>query len=93
MLIFSASGEQSVWVWLVVVGGLALIGLALYLLDRWATKRGHGSHPVVTRAGGAMLELQSLLEPSKRHVIEARKDKRKSDAGAGDDADTSGRDD
>ena len=40
-----------------------------------------------------MLELQSLLEPGKRHVMEAKQKQRKEDVGAGDDDVTSGRGD
>jgi hypothetical protein len=86
------SGEQSVVVWVVVLGGLALIAGALYALDRWYARKYPGQSPgVATRAGAGMLELQSLLEPGKRHVLEARQQKRKEDGGAGDDEDTSGR--
>lgn len=86
------SGEQSALVWLVVLGGLALIAGLLWLWARWYEHRYPGkSSGVVTRAGAGMLELQSLLEPGKRHVMEARQQKRKEDGGAGDDEDTSGR--
>lgn len=91
MFILAVSGPQPFWVWLVVLGGLAVIGGGLYALDRKISRSSRSRSAITTHAGSAMLELQSLLEPGKRHVIEARKEKRKPDVGAGDDADASGR--
>jgi len=65
------------WLWLV------LIAAALYALHRfalWAESRGWiyymKSHGSSTRAGSAMLEVQQLLEPSKKHIIEVKQDQR-----------------
>lgn len=65
------------WFWVI------LIVLALYALHRsalWAESRGwiyyRKSGGYSTRAGSAMLEVQQLLEPSKRHVIEIKRDQR-----------------
>lgn len=91
VLIATASGEQSGAVWLAILGVAALIAGVLYVLAWWDGRKGGGKgHSVATQAGGAMLELQSLLEPGKRHVIEARKQVRKEEE-SGDDDDTSGR--
>ncbi len=88
----AASGEQSGFVWLAILGSVAILAGILYLLGRWEEKRSGGrKHSITTRAGAGMLELQSLLEPSKRHVLEARQEKRSDDEGSGDDDDTAGR--
>lgn len=65
------------WVWII------LIAAALYALHRlalWAEARGWiyymKSQGHSTRAGSAMLEVQQLLEPSKKHVIEMKRNQR-----------------
>lgn len=65
------------WFWLIVIAA------ALYALHRlalWAESRGWiyymKSRGYSTRAGSAMLEVQQLLEPSKKHVIEMKHDQR-----------------
>lgn len=62
---------------------IILIAVALYALHRvalWAEARGWiyymKSRGHSTRAGSAMLEVQQLLEPSKKHVIEMKRDQR-----------------
>ncbi len=58
-------------------------GVGVWLLHRvalWMERRGwiywtrSGGHS--TRAGNALLEVQGLLEPEKRHVIEMKRDVR-----------------
>jgi hypothetical protein len=63
---------------------------ALYALHRialWAEYRGwiFYSHrkPDTTSVGNAMLQLQQLVEPSKRNVIEMKQGKRRAQDGAG----------
>jgi len=91
MLVLAANAGQSWWVWVAVLGGLALIIGLLYLLDRWLAKRGRRPQTFGTGSAEAMLELQSLLEPAKKHVIEVRREKRQEKPGAGDDDETAGR--
>lgn len=68
----------------ILAGFWLLHRLALWMEDRgwiyWTRSRGYG-----TRAGNAMLEVQELLEPEKRHVIEMKRDLKaeKDDAGDG----------
>ena len=65
-----------------------LVLAALYPLHRmlrWMESRGWiyytKSSGVSTRAGNAMLEIQQILEPSRKHIIEMkREDKKKPDA-------------
>ncbi len=62
------------------VAGIAAGLYALHRLALWMETRGwiyymHSSGSS-TRAGSAMLEVQQLLEPSKRHVIEIKRDQR-----------------
>jgi hypothetical protein len=70
--------------WVILLLVLAAL-YALHRLLRWMESRGWiywtKSSGASTRAGNAMLEIQQLLEPSKKHVIEMkREDKKKSDA-------------
>ena len=66
-----------------LVGGAILATLAaLYLLDRlllWMERRGWVYWRKTTRStgpgmGNALLEIQSLVEPSARHVLEIRRE-------------------
>ena len=67
---------------------LTVIAAVLYTLHRiclWMESRGwiyyRKSGDYATRAGSAMLEVQSLLQPEKKHVIEMKRDqKAESDA-------------
>jgi hypothetical protein len=78
------------WIWLVVTaaGLYALHRLALWMESRaWIYyKHSSGSS---TRAGSAMLEVQQLLEPSKRHVIEIRREQKEVADDSGDPPDPS----
>ncbi len=93
-LFLALQDQQPRWVYAIVLGGIALIGGGLYWLDRWDKKK-HGGrrNPTVTRAGNAFMELQTLLEPGKRHVIVAKETKKTEQDGEGDDDDTSRTDD
>jgi hypothetical protein len=60
---------------------IAISALALFLLDRlalWAEARGwlyyRRRTPSSSSVGNAFLEVQSLLEPSKREVVEIRRE-------------------
>ena len=60
--------------WVVVMGGLATLALVFDRAMLWAEKRGwvywrrnKASH---SSLGSAMLEVQSILEPDKEHVVE-----------------------
>ena len=73
---------------------IALAAAALFVLDRlalaaeargWIYWRRRRANPG-TRAG-AMLEMQSLLEPSKRHVIQVQRAETEEEDDAGDDVD------
>ena len=71
---------------LAVVGGLVALG-ALHRVALWAEARGliHYRRRGTSGAlGNALLELQAILEPSKRHVIEERLRDPADDAESGD---------
>jgi hypothetical protein len=71
---------------LAVVGGLAALG-ALHRAALWAEARGliHYRRRGTSGAlGNALLELQAILEPSKRYVIEERLRSPAEDAESGD---------
>ena len=72
-----------------LIGSIAIIGL--YLLDKlalWAEQRGWIYYRYKrcsrTAIGNAMLELQTIVEPSKRYVVEERKKIRKDEKDSGD---------
>ena len=75
--------ETAAWIAGIVVG--------LYLLDRaglWMERRGwiyyRKSRGMTTRAGNAFLELHSMLEPEKKHVVEMKKEEKKTQIPSGD---------
>ena len=73
------------WLWwlLIPAAFYGLHRLACWLEARgWLYWTNSGSHS--TRAGTAMLEVQQLMEPSKRHVIEIRTDEKSEREAAGD---------
>lgn len=67
---------------LLVGGAILVVGIALYLLDRlllWMERRGWVYWRKTTRStgpgmGNALLEIQSLVEPSARHALEIRQE-------------------
>ena len=74
---------------------LALIALALlacgallHLLFRWMEDKGwiyyQRNRPSRTALGNAFLEIQSILEPDKKHVVEIRRDGKRDVAASGD---------
>jgi hypothetical protein len=68
------------WIWVAVLGGVAGIALLIAGLGRLLRRAGVGTHERSTRAGAAVLQLQSIFDPSKRHIIEAkRRERRESD--------------
>lgn len=82
MLAFISQAEWSTYGY--ILGGTAAIVLALWWLERLSTRNGKGKVSVMaTRAGASVLELQSILEPSKKYVIEARKQKLPKEDGGG----------
>ncbi len=76
--------------WL-TAGWILALAAAMWALDRFATwmeSRGwiywRKSRGYSGRLGGAFLEVQSLLEPQTRHIIEARQEKKRKETRAGD---------
>jgi hypothetical protein len=67
---------------LLVGGAILVIGAALYLLDRlllWMERRGWVYWRKTKRStgpgvGNALLEIQTLVEPAARHVLELRQE-------------------
>jgi hypothetical protein len=76
--------EDPWWLWIAVPFGLAAIAGVVYLFGRVLQRAGVGRHERASRAGAAALQLQSIFEPSKRHVIEARQQKRAEEDAQGD---------
>lgn len=76
------------WIIVVAVAIYALHRLALWMETRGWIYYMHSSGGS-TRAGSAMLEVQQLLEPSKRHVIEIKREKKEVEDDSGDPPDPS----
>ena len=72
------------WLWVAVPVGLVVLAAAIWLLGRILRHAGIGNHERSSRVGAAALELQSIFEPSKRHVIEARQRERSESDAQGD---------
>ena len=72
-----------VWILLGAAGLYGFDRLALWMERRgwiyWRKK--HGSSGTL---GAALLEVQAIFEPSKRHVLEVRRDERSEDEDSGD---------
>ena len=72
------------------VGWLLAAVVALWLLDRvllWMESRGwiywRRKQPSASSLGTAVLEVQSLLEPAKQHVVQVKREQRKEQAESG----------
>lgn len=70
---------------------IVVIAIVLFLLDRlalWAESRGwifyRRRHPSPGTVGSAFLEIQSMIEPGKVHVIEAQQEDASEEAESGD---------
>ena len=69
---------------LLVAGAILVIGVALYVLDRlllWMEGRGwvywrKTTRPTGPGVGIALLEMQTLVDPAARHVLELRQEVR-----------------
>lgn len=63
-------------------------GAMLHLLFLWMEGKGwiyyQRNRPSRTALGNAFLEVQSILEPDKKHVLEVRKDEKRDVAESGD---------
>jgi len=71
------------WLLLVAVAVFALDRLLLYMEKRgWIYYR--KKKPSSSALSNACLEIQQLLEPSKKYVVEVKKDEKKQQAEAGD---------
>ena len=73
-----------------VLGGLALLllmgaGVIVLLAAAVAAVKRDTSHGTSGAMSSAMQEVQSLLEPSKRHTIEAQRQEREDEDESGDD--------
>ncbi len=73
---------------ILVVFSILAAGTLLHFLFLWMEGKGwiyyKRNKPSRTALGNAFLEVQSILEPGKRHLAEIRKDERRDVAGSGD---------
>jgi hypothetical protein len=78
-LVAAVSQQDPVWVYAVVLGGVALIGFVIWLLNRLfpSTKNHHVS------VGNALLRVEANFLPGREHTVEAceRDDVEEDDAG------------
>ena len=74
--------------WLILTVGALLILVGLDRVGLWMERRGwlyyRRVKPSSSSLGNAFLELQSILEPSKQHVIEVRLEDHDEEADSGD---------
>jgi hypothetical protein len=75
------------WTWIIVIAGLVVGGY--FFIDRLIRKGIYEGRAggVVGRMGSAQSELQTLVDPAHRHVIEEQNRKRAEHDDAGDDPD------
>jgi hypothetical protein len=74
-----------------IIFWIAAAGIVLFLLDRFLLKmesRGwiyyRRKKPAQSSLGNAFLEIQSFLEPSKKELVEIKKEEKKEQADSGD---------
>jgi hypothetical protein len=77
---------------LAIIAVAIIIGaVLLHLLALWAERRGwiYYKHTKPSRSalGNAFLEVQSILEPNKKHIIEVKKEDKKQNEQVGDEPD------
>jgi hypothetical protein len=73
------------WTWIVVIAALVIGGY--FFLDRLMRKgiyEGRAGGGILGRMGSSMSELQTLVDPAHRHVIEEQDRKRSEHDDAGD---------
>lgn len=74
--------------WLILVAGVVLILLVLDRVGLWMEKRGwiyyRRVKPKGSSLGNAFLEIESIVQPSKQHVIEARIEEHDEESDSGD---------
>jgi hypothetical protein len=81
--------DASAWTWMVVIAGLVIGGY--FFIDRLMRKGIYDGRAggMMGRMGSAQSELQTLVDPAHRHVMEERERKRGEHDDAGDDPDQS----
>ena len=73
---------------LIIIAVAIVLGIvSLHLLALWMEKKGwiYYKHTKPSRSslGNAFLEVQSILEPGKKHIIQVKKDENRDDAETG----------
>lgn len=73
---------------IVIAVAILLGGMLLHLLALWMERKGwiyyKHNKPSSNALGNAFLEVQSILEPDKKHVIEIKKEQKKANEESGD---------
>lgn len=81
-----ASRQDPVWVYAVVLGGLALVGVLIRLLDRvFPSNRSHAS------VGNALMRIEANLLPGREHIVEAQEHESVEEYDQGEPPETGGR--
>jgi hypothetical protein len=73
---------------LIIIAAVIISGsIGLHLLALWMERKGwiYYKHTKPSRSslGNAFLEVQSILEPNKKHIIQVKKDEKRDDAETG----------
>jgi len=77
---------------LVIIAAAIIAGsVLLHVLALWMERKGwiyyKHNKPSSNALGNAFLEVQSILEPNKKHIIEVKKEDKKQNEEAGDEPD------
>lgn len=86
MILVLQAGAADPITYVLIFGGVALVGGLLYLAHR-LEKAGYlpKAHAVTNRAVDAAAEINAMLQPAHRHVLNAKREQRKKNDGQGDD--------
>jgi hypothetical protein len=70
--------QQSAVAWFVVLGGMALLCVAVYGLNALLKRFGVREHRT-DRMSGALLEMDKIIRPSAQNIVQARRQRKRSD--------------
>jgi hypothetical protein len=81
---------QPFWIWPAVFGGIAIIVLLFWALDRLLRRYFPSSRKTYGTGGNALMRVETLFLPSREHVIEAREREHEEQDDSGDPPNTPG---